>query len=181
MNSSTHGFGVRVGDVVRQYATPARVSWTDALVTFVHGNGALDVRDTKTGECYGWSESMCEVVTRGVKEDVPPQPVACPACGRGEVIHGECDRCDFRPAGVSPAVLPMSENFRDTVRARPLAYTLDEYWQSVAGNGPLGFTWKDKPHRIVYDLLAAVRYYSEAGAGVSVVPHQTPCTKATDD
>ncbi len=106
--------GVRVGDVVRQYATPARVSWTDALVTFVHGNGALDVRDTKTGECYGWSESMCEVVTRGVK--------AAPANWRellGErpdgvvlPVEDQCPKCDpsrfctrkecNKPDGVAP-------------------------------------------------------------------------------
>jgi hypothetical protein len=36
-------------------------------------------------------------------------PQACPKCGRGEVIDGECDRCDFRPAGVAPARAPLTE------------------------------------------------------------------------
>jgi hypothetical protein len=63
--------------------------------------------------------------------------------------------------------LQMSDEFRQTVVARPLAYSLDEYWQSVAGEGPMGFQWYDKPHRIVYDLLGAVRYYSNADGDAS--------------
>ncbi len=52
---------LKVGDIVRQYNTPARVTWTDAEIIHVHGNGALDVRDVKTGQRYGWSERMVEL------------------------------------------------------------------------------------------------------------------------
>ncbi|WP_298929202.1 hypothetical protein [uncultured Ramlibacter sp.] len=50
----------KVGDIVRQYHTAARLTWTDAEICYVHGNGAIDVQDVKTGAAYGWSESMVE-------------------------------------------------------------------------------------------------------------------------
>ena len=28
----------------------------------------------------------------------------------------------------------------------------------ATSGGPLNYTWQDKPHRLVYDLIAAVRY-----------------------
>jgi hypothetical protein len=40
---------------------------------------------------------------------------------------------------------------------RPLEYTLKDYHQAPA-KGPLNFTWQDKPHRLLYDLIAAVAY-----------------------
>lgn len=49
--------------------------------------------------------------------------------------------------------------FDCTVVPRPLAYPLKDYHHSIF-DGPLHFTWEDKPHRIVYDLIAAVRYYA---------------------
>jgi hypothetical protein len=51
---------------------------------------------------------------------------------------------------------PISEAMREVFKGgRPLAYTMDEYW-NAPGSGPLNYTWKDKPHRVVYDLLAAI-------------------------
>jgi hypothetical protein len=48
---------------------------------------------------------------------------------------------------------------------RPLRYRLDDYWIAPGGEGPLGSTWRDKPHRIVYDLIAALVYYSRRDGG----------------
>ncbi|MCC2632167.1 MAG: hypothetical protein K0S48_53 [Ramlibacter sp.] len=64
MSDPNHRQPIQVGDTVRQYHSPARVTWTDAVVTCVHGNGALDVCDVKTGTTYGWSEAMCEKVAQ---------------------------------------------------------------------------------------------------------------------
>ncbi len=35
-----------------------------------------------------------------------------------------------------------------------LDYTLDDYWNAPSGVGPLAATWADKPHRLLYDLIA---------------------------
>lgn len=43
---------------------------------------------------------------------------------------------------------------------RPLGYPLKDYHHCIT-DGPLHYTWQDKPHRIVYDLIAAVRFYAQ--------------------
>ena len=45
------------------------------------------------------------------------------------------------------------------VQPRPLQYPLSDYHVAMS-EGPLHFTWTDKPHRLVYDLIAAVKYYA---------------------
>ena len=40
---------------------------------------------------------------------------------------------------------------------RPRLIT-DDYWRAPAGEGPQASTWKDKPHRLVYDLVGEVEY-----------------------
>ncbi len=34
----------------------------------------------------------------------------------------------------------------------------DDYWRAPSGEGPQAATWKDKPHRLVYDLVGEVEY-----------------------
>jgi hypothetical protein len=46
----------------------------------------------------------------------------------------------------------------DGMRPRPLAYSLSDYHRAPS-EGPLHFTWQDKPHRLLYDLIAALAYY----------------------
>lgn len=50
--------------------------------------------------------------------------------------------------------------FETEVEAHQLAYSLNEFHLAPSGAGPLAYTWKDKPHRLVYDLIAAVKYYA---------------------
>jgi hypothetical protein len=38
----------------------------------------------------------------------------------------------------------------------PLEYTTADYRNAPSGIGPLAATWKDKPHRLVYDLCREV-------------------------
>lgn len=45
-----------------------------------------------------------------------------------------------------------------------LPYTLADYRHAPGGDGPLGAEWKNKPHRLVYDLCAEItRLRIEAG------------------
>lgn len=46
------------------------------------------------------------------------------------------------------------------ISPRELSYALSEFHRAPSGDGALGFTWQEKPHRIVYDLIAAVKYYA---------------------
>lgn len=46
------------------------------------------------------------------------------------------------------------------IAARPLTRPLKDYHEGP-GSGPLHYTWTDKPHRLVYDLAAAVKYFAE--------------------
>jgi len=45
------------------------------------------------------------------------------------------------------------------IAPRPLSHPLRDYHIAIS-EGPLNYTWQDKPHRLVYDLIAAVRYYA---------------------
>ena len=45
------------------------------------------------------------------------------------------------------------------ISPRPLSFSLDDYHKAIT-EGPLHYTWIDKPHRLVYDLIAAVKYYA---------------------
>lgn len=47
------------------------------------------------------------------------------------------------------------------IEPRPLSYSLRDYHNAPSGEGPQAYQWKDKPHRLLYDLIAAVRYYAE--------------------
>ena len=40
--------------------------------------------------------------------------------------------------------------------APPAPLVTDDYWKAPAGEGPQAATWKDKPHRLVYDLVGEV-------------------------
>jgi len=53
--------------------------------------------------------------------------------------------------------------FECEIEARPLGHSLREYHEAVGGNENegLGYTWSDKPHRLLYDLIAAVKYYAD--------------------
>ncbi|MFC5505447.1 hypothetical protein [Bosea massiliensis] len=47
---------------------------------------------------------------------------------------------------------------------RPLAHPLDAYWRAPGGVGPMAATWQDKPHRVVYDLIASIVHSSAQAA-----------------
>jgi hypothetical protein len=41
------------------------------------------------------------------------------------------------------------------IKPRVLHYTLNDYRIALGGEGPLAYQWDDKPHRLVYDLIAS--------------------------
>ena len=45
------------------------------------------------------------------------------------------------------------------IQPRPLDYPLAAYHRAVI-DGPLHYQWEDKPHRLLYDLIAAVKFYA---------------------
>lgn len=52
----------------------------------------------------------------------------------------------------------MADTKKDTLPApRLLEHALSEYYLAPSGEGPLASEWKNKPHRLVYDLIAANR------------------------
>ncbi|MCW3062419.1 MAG: hypothetical protein JWQ02_4240 [Capsulimonas sp.] len=57
------------------------------------------------------------------------------------------------------------ETIRDVVKPHPLRYSLDDYWKAPGGEGPLGAEWKNKPHRLLYDLLAALLHAEDVANG----------------
>lgn len=57
------------------------------------------------------------------------------------------------------AAVPAQPVLDCEIQPRPLSYPLTDY-HSAGIDGPLHYTWKDKPHRLLYDLIAAVRYYA---------------------
>lgn len=49
--------------------------------------------------------------------------------------------------------------FATEVQPQPLRHPLDDYHRAPS-EGPLNATWQDKPHRLLYDLIAALAYYT---------------------
>ncbi len=70
-------------------------------------------------------------------------------------------RVDAAAAGLEAALaaVPAQPVLDCEIQPRPLAYPLTDYHRAGV-DGPLHYTWKDKPHRLLYDLIAAVRYYA---------------------
>ena len=74
------------------------------------------------------------------------------------------------------------------IEPRPLSYSLRDYHNAPSGEGPQAYQWKDKPHRLLYDLIAAVRYYAElaklstsATGGAKCNPASTECSLCKND
>lgn len=63
-----------------------------------------------------------------------------------------------QPEPAAPTVVE-PDLFTTDIVPRPLKYPLSDYHKAMS-EGPLHYTWQDKPHRLVYDLIAAVRYYA---------------------
>lgn len=48
------------------------------------------------------------------------------------------------------------------IAPRPLDYPLTDYHYAGVAGTRLHYAWTDKPHRLLYDLIAAVRFYAAA-------------------
>lgn len=97
---------------------------------------------------------------------LPPLPK--PALADGDLGLPGYDRAFFdcyssdqmeSYARAAIAAVPAQPVLDCDIQPRPLAYPLTDYHSAVI-DGPLHYTWQDKPHRLLYDLIAAVRYYA---------------------
>lgn len=72
----------------------------------------------------------------------------------------------INPSVVRPAAPSniASDTLKSAIKPRPVNGVLDDYWQAMGGEGPQAFQWKDKPHRLVYDLIANVLFYASASS-----------------
>lgn len=61
--------------------------------------------------------------------------------------HGERNR-----AKVPVRSLPPRPTMAET------GYTTKDYRDAMSGEGPLAYQWKDKPHRLIYDLCYEVEH-----------------------
>ena len=71
-----------------------------------------------------------------------------------QVIQTYSEKHNFQQEQGDPDLLKCD------IAPRPLQYSLHDYHIAMS-EGPLHYTWTDKPHRLVYDLIAAVKYYAK--------------------
>jgi hypothetical protein len=64
------------------------------------------------------------------------------------------------------------------IKPRPLSYSLNDYHHAGVPGSVLHAQWQDKPHRLLYDLIAAVAYY--AGKQPAPQPAQATQAEVTD-
>jgi hypothetical protein len=83
--------------------------------------------------------------------------------GRFEDIDRSALASEARPSGGPVASAALRAVFGV---GRPLDGTLDDYWRAPSGEGPHAYTWDDKPHRLLYDLIAAIIYASPPAPAV---------------
>lgn len=67
--------------------------------------------------------------------------------------------------------------FATEVQPQPLRYSLDDYHRAPS-EGPLNATWQDKPHRLLYDLVAALAYYTSPQVPEDVIVILDECRTA---
>ncbi len=83
--------------------------------------------------------------------------------------------CHDARTSLNKAAQPAADNdlLSCDISARPLSNPLSDYHQAMS-KGPLNFTWRDKPHRLVYDLIAAVKWYAIASTSTQTVSTVEP-------
>lgn len=110
--------------------------------------GAADLVD-KLGQATTKGEMLALVLA--YRRDVREQVLAA--------------RTPAAPLGTDDMLVP-SDAMSKVLTARALEHSLHDYWVAPTDEGPLAYTWKDKPHRLLYDLIAALRFYSQDGGRI---------------
>ena len=91
-------------------------------------------------EAQAWCQSEMDAwVKRYVVLATHTEQPAPPSAAAAQPVTNDMLECDIAP--------------------RPLAYPLRAFHRAGI-DGPLHYTWADKPHRLLYDLIAAVRFYA---------------------
>ena len=105
--------------------------------------GAIAQLKTALCESKGWAKNYSDALIRDAIDRVEPAPQ--PAASQGD--------------GVPTWQAAQDPMLECSVQPRPLSHPLTAY-HSAMSKGPLHYTWQDKPHRLVYDLIAAVKHYA---------------------
>ena len=143
----------------------------------IEAQGVPDVVQEWKSGVISAQEAMLKIAS------APPAPQAdrsgCTAGTDDECKHRRCaTQCPKR----AQLGLSMSDGLLESqIEPRPLLYPLSDYHRAMA-DGPLHHTWIDKPHRLVYDLIAAVRYYaSTPPAPQARTPHPAFAFRECED
>ena len=97
-------------------------------------------------------KSECELIrcpSGIVERDTPEERLAACSCGLSDVL----------------ARLPVEGETltnEDELLTSRMHGSISEYHHAPSGKGPLAAEWKDKPHRLLYDLLGEIRYLKAA-------------------
>ena len=81
-----------------------------------------------------------------------------PTCNDPSCSENSCDcthaYCDCHPPAEHPTEPTVSDEQRVPVLLdAESGYTTVDYWNAISGEGPLAYTWSDKPHRLLRDLV----------------------------
>jgi hypothetical protein len=55
----------------------------------------------------------------------------------------------------------METRLRQVLLDSELGYTTQDFRDAIGGKGPLAYTWSDKPHRLLFDLLKFIEANAE--------------------
>ena len=106
--------------------------------------GAIAQLKTALRDSKGWTQDYSDALIRDAIDRVEPAPQ--PAAPQGD--------------GVPTWQAAQDPMLECSIQPRPLSHPLSAY-HSAMSKGPLHYTWQDKPHRLVYDLIAAVKHYAD--------------------
>ena len=109
---------------------------------------ALNAWEYDSAECRWHMDKLSEALAAAEAQPTPDVPET----HFGDMAQPVSEPVAFLDCDIAP---------------RALSYSLRDYHRAGI-DGPLHYTWTDKPHRLLYDLIAAVRYYAAPAAPAQV-------------
>ena len=105
--------------------------------------------------CVAWKSSLTGAQGRGRPLDQAAAEAEVEYCNREfPDLHHWCEV--VAQPKTEDVMATKDERMGDVIVPRPLAFPLEDYWGAPSGIGPLASEWADKPHRLLYNLIAAL-------------------------